>query len=110
MHKDVSPAWGYSAEAGGCGVGEARRGWAKPTAGPWAPPGGGTGAAPRPELLPASSRILSEYATGHPCLHGYQLLISYYEQACDIILFTPHMTLEKVGFCPSADENMAQRG
>lgn len=49
-----------------------------------------------PKTRASASKLLgipSEYATGHPCLHGYQLLISYYVQACDIILFTPHTTL-----------------
>lgn len=54
-----------------------------------------------PKARAPASKLLcvpSEDATRHPCLHGYQLLISYYAQACDIILFTPHTTLWRRDF------------
>lgn len=61
--------------------------------------GGGDWGCPKARA-PASKLLCvpSEDATRHPCLHGYQLLISYYAQACDIILFTPHTTLWRRDF------------
>lgn len=98
MHKDVNPAWGYWAEAGGCLRETLMAGRRREGVGPQLGPGASLGVLGLPPEVQPAGRGLGpcvprEYVTGHPCLHGYLLLIPYCARAYDIILFTPHATL-----------------